>query len=301
MMDDLHSFDICPLRSSSSLFIIDRRDRSIVTATDELFDMLGYEASDIIGTSIDQLVQKTRGKMWRALHAKGDRISLQVCIHHNPLQTTTELDYWLVRPCQQVVCRRIPYPIRTTTILLLSPVGIIDRVYHVSKYERHGLVPAPAQHQQQLVGKPIMAYIHSDDVQTLCGQLSTVYYNNEPSFDVRWLHQRDDHEYQKVTLTATKTSTRITCVVERVDTFPTIIDSIQQWAIDLLAYLISQWQQSRRYLLEFVDHATSSKNQHGWYSSVVQAVKSMYPPDGILTMLENWVDRVKTTSQSSFL
>ena len=55
--EDPHSFDSCPLRTSSSLFIVKQQDQTIVTATDEIFNILGYSPSDVIGKTIDQLLK----------------------------------------------------------------------------------------------------------------------------------------------------------------------------------------------------------------------------------------------------
>ena len=198
------------------------------------------------------------------------RIKFQACIHCNPLHhhhnnntqqdektTKTEtsssplLDYWLVRPLLKrkkknssnnkqstTTASRYSFPMDSTTVLLLSPYGIVDRVYHVMNEE---LQPATSS-TRQLIGMPIMAFIHSEDLQILCGQLNMTYQRIQPTFDIRWLtngyntpksqkeldddHDNIEEEYQWITVTGMpmsfsprsshtlKQNAQITCVIE---------------------------------------------------------------------------------------
>ncbi|KAI9320551.1 hypothetical protein BX666DRAFT_1206461 [Dichotomocladium elegans] len=301
-----HSFDVCPLRSSSALFIVRHTDQSIITVTDQVLHLLGHSPSDFIGTSINRLLTQTAATSWSARDIHGHSIALQVCIHHDPLHTTTgQLDYWLVRRLDQPCLappppkhHRYPFTIQDTTVLLLSQYGIIDRVYDVKK-DAHTL--QPAANQSLLVGKPVMAYIHNDDIQGLCGQLSTVFKAKEPRIDVRWLSQ--EKEWQWIAITAAKAGSRITCVIEPIRP-ASRHNAIQQWAFEWLELAMEQYKLGKAYLCEFVDHvpaAMVSKYDPAWFSAIEQVVKGLYTVDVLLyAALEDWVDRLKAARPSFF-
>ncbi|KAI8150240.1 hypothetical protein BJV82DRAFT_586410 [Fennellomyces sp. T-0311] len=272
--EDSHSFDSCPLRTSSSLFIVHQRDQTIVTATDEIFDILGHSPADVIGKNIGQLLETlhddTFPRRCVARDTRGTRIKFQACIHRDPLQTTTgALDYWLVRPLdppgQKKISRhnRFTLPTDATTVLMLSPYGIVDRVYHVMHQELQPASPAT----RQLIGMPIMAFIHSEDLQILCGQLNMTYRRIQPTFDVRWLANGSskEDEYQWITVTGMpqskfKKSAQITCVIEpiTVQEDRRLIEAIYDTLRSLYDDLTQKAASGKAYVLEFLGHILMS-------------------------------------------
>ncbi|CAO3633802.1 unnamed protein product [Mucor hiemalis] len=95
-------------------------------------------------------------------HANGEILEFQVCIHQDPLGGTSCLDYWLIRR-HQIATSDIPLP--SLSVLCLSPYGTIEQVQ-------------PSIHLNQplseLIGRPIMAFIYQDDVESLCSSLSKI-------------------------------------------------------------------------------------------------------------------------------
>ncbi|ORZ15238.1 hypothetical protein BCR42DRAFT_492168 [Absidia repens] len=188
--DTCHSFDTCPLRSSS-LLIVQHDQQVIVTASDEVFDMLGYHADQLISQplsvlSLSTLHQKTR-QVVKTRHAITKQwIQLEVCVHHDPFSTASGLDYCLIaaksnKPQPQ------PQPLSTVTLVGLNAYGSIVHAYPASEF------PHPSS--CDLVGRPIMSFIHTDDVRPLCRLLrkSTTHplppssTKDDYTMDVRWL------------------------------------------------------------------------------------------------------------------
>ncbi|KAF7732301.1 hypothetical protein EC973_005197 [Apophysomyces ossiformis] len=153
-----HSFHTCPLRTSS-LLIVQQDNQTILTATDEVFDILGYSPSDLIGRSILALGirQQQDNAHYLARHATGMSVPLELCIHRDPLGSTPRLDYWLIKP------ERLA-PSSPVAVLQLSPYGTIEHAHLTSN--------AFSQTSSNLLGRPIMAFIHPDDVQKLCANVS---------------------------------------------------------------------------------------------------------------------------------
>lgn len=197
MTKDHHSFHTCPLRSSSLLCIINQTSRVIVAATDHVFDISGCSPADLIGKPIDDILQVLTTR-----HGP-----LQICVHqHDPLQKTTTglLDYWLFQPQKKTgyhhqrgntmatrttgfAYHRAPLPLETETTVRLSPYGVVDSSNSTLKH---------------IIGRPIMAFIHSDDVQTLCGQLKLTYEQLQCTFSVRWLIDNVESRYQRIIVTS---------------------------------------------------------------------------------------------------
>lgn len=181
-----HSFHDCPLRSSS-LIIIHSEKQSIVTATDDVFSLLGYDPHQIIGKSIHLLSprQHKNGILFRHEN-QGDRL-FEVCVHHDPLQTSINLEYWLLKPKDAVADTPM-------TILRLCPFGTIEHAYPSLEFPQSSL---------ELKGHPIMSFIHQYDVRLLCEKLKQckVY----DTFHIRWLkqHPRDGNEEDFIWLSFT--------------------------------------------------------------------------------------------------
>ncbi|ORX47068.1 hypothetical protein DM01DRAFT_1146333 [Hesseltinella vesiculosa] len=164
-----HGFDGCPLRSSS-LLIVNHKDQVIVTASDQVFDMLGYSNSQPEkllhqSTSILSFSTLDSGKHQHCVnvrHAQTQQwLQLRICIHRDPF-LTSGLDYCLV----QKIVPPLPFPASDKaapiTLLGLNAYGTIVRAHPSNDF------PHP---DGLLVGRPIMAFIHSDDVLSLCGYL----------------------------------------------------------------------------------------------------------------------------------
>lgn len=209
-----HSFHDCPLRSSS-LLIISKEKQTIVTATDEVFNMLGYEPTRLIGKSIDILhlcsVPK-KPSCYTLRHESSGDIPFDICSHFDPLANATDLEYWLIRPVQQMSTTPT---IRTSsscmtkgpvTILRLSPFGTIEHAYPSSEFP---------QKPHELRGHPIMSFVYKSDVRFLCERLSKLPKRTFATFKVRWLKQHPRHnmedQFEWVAFTVMNSPRRLSC------------------------------------------------------------------------------------------
>ncbi|KAI7868024.1 hypothetical protein BDF14DRAFT_625055 [Spinellus fusiger] len=174
-MNSSHSFYTCPLRSSSSLLIVNQLSQTIIAATDEVFDRLGYQPNELMGHSILTLALQqqhhTSSHSYYAQHARQGQVAMDICVHHDPFGAADSLDYWLIKLGEAVP---------PATVLRLSPYGTIEHAH-----------PSPAfyQHTSEMLGKPIMGYIHSEDLPMVCTHLgnavkSKTYYSL--TFRARW-------------------------------------------------------------------------------------------------------------------
>ncbi|KAI8075088.1 hypothetical protein BC940DRAFT_287407 [Gongronella butleri] len=99
-----HCFDACPLRSSS-LVIVHHGEQVIVTASDQVFDLLGYSSQQmeqvvrqpslaVLGFST---VGDEKQQLIHVRHAQTRQwLQLCVCVHRDPF-ATSGLDYCLVK------------------------------------------------------------------------------------------------------------------------------------------------------------------------------------------------------------
>lgn len=174
-----HSFSNCPLRSSS-LLIAHHTTQSIVTATDDVLDLLGYSMSELLGQSMIQSLQLKLSPHIASYipectiqHANGSILHFQVCVHQDPLGGSSCLDYWLIKLLstdqdeqeQQELSSAVVPCNNAISVIRLSPYGTIEQVQ-----------PSPALRQpvEELMGRPIMAFIYQDDVEPLCSSLSNI-------------------------------------------------------------------------------------------------------------------------------
>jgi hypothetical protein len=148
----------------------------IVTATDEVLDLLGYTMSDLVGHSIHNFNFQLSAQLSTPIpectikHANGNRIGFQVCIHQDPLGESSCLDYWLIRPKQEAENddKSSAMILSTSTmlsIIRLSPYGTIEQV-QPSPYFKQSI--------SELIGRPVMAFVYHDDVEPLCSSLSKI-------------------------------------------------------------------------------------------------------------------------------
>ncbi|KAI8382264.1 hypothetical protein BD560DRAFT_386115 [Blakeslea trispora] len=172
-----HSFSNCPLRSCA-LLITHHQTQSIVTATDDMLDLLGYQLADLIGHSVHHALQiQLSSNLTLDIpecslrHAKGYTVYCQICIHQNPLNSYHCLDYWLIRLQEPSVSTWSS----SLSILRLSAYGTIEQVSHATSLP---------QSTAELMGRPVMAFVYQDDVQSLCARLSYPTYTS-PMF-IRW-------------------------------------------------------------------------------------------------------------------
>ncbi|KAG2196331.1 hypothetical protein INT47_009326 [Mucor saturninus] len=206
---DCHSFHDCPLRTSS-LLIVSKEKQTIVTATDEVFDLLGYDPIELVGRSINlldprQYYDNERKERFTLCHATSGHLPFEICIHHDPLTNATDLDYWLIRPVN-TLRRKTSSPF---TILRLSPFGTIEHAYPSTQFP---------QQTPQLKGHPIMSFVHESDVRSMCEKLCHLRRRRtHHTFRVRWLRQfhpkeaHTDQDFEWVSLTVMNAPRRSSC------------------------------------------------------------------------------------------
>lgn len=213
---DSHSFYKCPLRSSS-LLIVNKEKQTIVTATDELLDILGYhESNQLLGKSI-QLLNPIKKESFHLLkHKSTGYIPFEICIHHDPLANTVDLDYWLVHPVN--ITSQQNTMLGPVTILRLSPFGTIENAYPSIDFP---------QINSELQHRPIMSFVHESDVRQLCEKVSKTKYKSHHTLRIRWLdrssHSSSDQDnFHWVMLTVMNAPRRLSC---------SSFDDLQSWPI----------------------------------------------------------------------
>ncbi|KAL9548947.1 hypothetical protein MBANPS3_005439 [Mucor bainieri] len=166
----------CKANASSSALLARVKKVHIVTATDEVLDLLGYSMSDIIDHSIQQCLHLKLSPeiscipQCKIRHANGSMLNFQVCIHQDPLGSSSCLDYWLIRLSSTASSSNtLPSSTSTinnaTSVLRLSPFGTIEQIQ---------ASPILKQPPQELLGRPVMAFVYKDDVESLCANLSQI-------------------------------------------------------------------------------------------------------------------------------
>ncbi|KAI8330692.1 hypothetical protein BC941DRAFT_439932 [Chlamydoabsidia padenii] len=254
-----HSFDNCPLRSSS-LLIVDHEQQVIVTASDEVFNMLGYHSDQLIRQPLSLLsLSTTRGKthqVAKARHAITRQwVNLTICIHHDPFSTCSGLDYCLLAATD--------YPqqdndnhLAMVTLIGLNAYGSIVHAYPSTQF------PQPLS--CHLVGRPIMSFIHTDDVRPLCRLLrksthcTTTSSPNtmEYTMNLRWLRSSKDSdafEWMQITVVNPTMYNHVPALNGR----PICIlrpRTKSSYANNTLDLFWTALESSRLYCLEFVQH-----------------------------------------------
>jgi hypothetical protein len=184
-----HYFHNCPLRSSS-LMIVHKEKQTIVSATDEVFNMLGYEPAQLVGKPVS-ILEPSRSKQGYFLQASHGKVRFELCIHFDPLANAKDLEYWLLRPVQNQSISSGP-----VTILRLSPFGTIEHAYPCLEFP---------QQPHELKGQPIMSFVYPSDVGPLCQKLSKIPSRLYTTFRIRWLkyHPKhaQEHQYEWVSFT----------------------------------------------------------------------------------------------------
>lgn len=287
-----HSFSSCPLRSSS-LLITNHATQCIVTATDEVLDLLGYSMSDLVGHSIHSLNFQLSSQLsfipeCTIQHANGDILDFQVCVHQDPLGGSSCLDYWLIRRKSPINDQEGMLSQQAQqaaiSVIRLSPYGTIEQVQ-----------PSPhfKQSISELIGRPVMAFVYQDDVEPLCASLSKIcsIHQHQAIVDplfIRWsklpcfISTMDyesslNYDWMSFTLMASSVNTPIRpiCIIRplQVDTEEDKVLVIQQHDSSLLSQLLDYSKficnnlkntfeesatTSKIYLNEFYHHVVSS-------------------------------------------
>ncbi|KAG0174977.1 hypothetical protein DFQ28_003442 [Apophysomyces sp. BC1034] len=280
-----HSFHTCPLRTSS-LLIVHQDDQTILTATDEVFDVLGYTPSDLIGRSILALGirQQHDSFHYLARHATGLAVPLEICIHRDPLGSTPRLDYWLIKPESLT-------PSSSVAVFQLSPYGTVEHV-HLS-------MDSFSQNPSELLGRPIMAFVHPDDVQKLCANVSQTATRKKRAIRtvrLRWMIENNSSDADKsiwisLTVVTMADGGRPICIMRTLGDkgdqscrFPfNILAATAALPMNTIRFLLygtveamrEAFAQAKTYLIEFLTHILTSlvdlvadcvePNRQGWY------------------------------------
>jgi hypothetical protein len=185
--------------------IVNSEKQTIVTATDEVFTVLGYEPHQLIDKSVEILGLRQEKNHYMLQHEScGQMIPFDICVHHDPMSNATDLDYWLIRPITHMLKKKDPIP---ATVLRLSTFGTIEHAYTCSEFP---------QDVKQLKGRPIMSFVHESDVRFLCEKLSKVRHRKHYyMFEIRWLckgrEEHDDDTYIWVEFTVINSPRRRSC------------------------------------------------------------------------------------------
>ncbi|KAI8646963.1 hypothetical protein BD408DRAFT_409510 [Parasitella parasitica] len=270
----VHSFSKCPLRSSC-LVITNHSNQHIVTATDEVLDLLGYSLPEIMDHSIQQCLDLKLSTevscipQCKIRHANGYMLNFQVCIHQDPLGSSSCLDYWLIRLSDDTE----KIHTNTRSVLCLSPFGTVEQIQ---------ASPLLKQPVSELVGRPVMAFVYKDDVELLCSSLSKLCsaHRREPRpmdpLFIRWsnlpyllstsmLDQENSLNYDWMSLTLmSNTNRRPICILQPLQ-IPTTASACEEILLvsdysvfgQLLDYcecIVQLAQGSKIYIAEFFHH-----------------------------------------------
>ncbi|KAF7727874.1 hypothetical protein EC973_006987 [Apophysomyces ossiformis] len=193
-MSPQHSFHHCPLRSSS-LLIVSQAKQTIVSATDELFDLLGYTPSQLIGHNLAILdLHRPHPTRVLARHESQGQVLLEVCVHPDPLDPSAGLDYWLLRPAytpHTLLSPSLSIPQIPTTTQSSSAMTVL-RLDNHGTIELAHLSPAFRQPVSELLDRPLLSFLHPTDVRT-----------------IRW--QSPEDQYEWMTLTVMNVPRRLSC------------------------------------------------------------------------------------------
>lgn len=212
IMSSSHSFHECSLRSSS-LLIIHKQTQSIISATDNVFQHLGYkDPHELIGKSVSILNTRhfhSNNNMYLFQCRDHSDKLFHLCVHQDPFNTSSSLEYWLLKPFRGTADDHCPL-----SVLRLSSYGTVDYAYLSHEFP---------QAMSELHGHPIMSYIHPSDVLFLCQRLKQCKIYD--TFQVRWLntHPRyggDDYSWISFTVISATThdpQTRPICILRPVD------------------------------------------------------------------------------------
>lgn len=272
-----HSFSNCPLRSSS-LLITNHATQSIVTATDEVLDLLGYSMTELLQHSIHTLHFQLSSSLssipsCTIRHANGQLLNFQVCVHQDPLGGSSCLDYWLIRSHSDMI---EPNTTAAISVIRLSPYGTIEQVQPSRNFK---------QPISELLGRPVMAFVYQDDVEPLCASLAKIcsvhkqYPAQDPLF-IRWSRlpclisssEREetslDYDWMSFTLMSSNNnitvgnSIRPICILrplqcEQEETMVIHVSLYDQF-VDYYQSLCEAAKHSKVYLSEFYHHVLSS-------------------------------------------
>jgi hypothetical protein len=242
--------------------IVNKEKQTIVTATDEVFTMLGYEPAQLVGKPISILEPTKHKNYYYLLHESYGKICFELCIHFDPLANAKDLEYWLLRPITQCTSNSSS----PVTILRLSPFGTIEHAYPCLEFP---------QTPHELKGQPIMSFIYPSDVRPLCEKLSKIPRRVYTTFRIRWLkfHPKQDQqqEYEWVSFTVMHNprtndpQSRPVCIIRPLDQQESS-EGILSFAFNMLAdYGVNTLYQTlealhlaidqgKSYMIEFLAH-----------------------------------------------
>lgn len=272
-----HSFSNCPLRSSS-LLITNHATQSIVSATDEVLDLLGYSMTELLQHSIHSLHFQLSSNLssipsCTIRHASGQLLNFQVCVHQDPLGSSSCLDYWLIRSSSDMVETNTATAI---SVIRLSPYGTIEQVQPSHNFK---------QPISELLGRPVMAFVYQDDVEPLCASLAKIcsvhkqYPPQDPLF-IRWSRlpclispEREetslDYDWMSFTLMSSNNNIGIVgnsiqpvCIIRPLqceqEEAMVIHVSLYHQLVDYYQSICEAAKHSKVYLSEFYHHVISS-------------------------------------------
>ncbi|ORX88739.1 hypothetical protein K493DRAFT_341108 [Basidiobolus meristosporus CBS 931.73] len=214
-----HAHGCCSLRSTATIWVETEGERLYVTrATNEALKLFGYvDESEIISSEIeevfeiveyldesnDYLLLKTtknsRGPIWVNACAHSSKSQQQWNLRdvtHQKLLTSLDLPRSVSSP-----------QIRDVYVLSITHFGIIEHVF-----------PSPFMGLKvgNLVDRPLMKFVHPEDLKTLCSSLSAMSKSMYSDFTLRWQLGTDDvneTKYQVVQVHAMISENNPVCVI----------------------------------------------------------------------------------------
>ncbi|GAN02847.1 conserved hypothetical protein [Mucor ambiguus] len=145
-----------------------RWSKDTIVVMDEILITPPYGVDNCKANATSSALLARVKKVCKIRHANGSMLNFQVCIHQDPLGSSSCLDYWLIRlssTSSDTLLGSTSTINNATSVLRLSPFGTIEQIQ---------ASPILKQPPHELLGRPVMAFVYKDDVESLCANLSKI-------------------------------------------------------------------------------------------------------------------------------
>ncbi|KAI8881832.1 hypothetical protein K501DRAFT_153793, partial [Backusella circina FSU 941] len=181
-----HTLSQCPFRSSAFLILNEQDDKTVLSVSDELKRLLGYDCTN---QTIDTVWNKS--KTDDMVITIVSQKTLLTCVHD-----------------QMIVCmdmtdlERLNHS-NAMSIIRLTMYGTIDAAF-LNENENN----------KKWIGQPVMRFVHNQDMERLCAGLSRATQLGFTTFQVRLETVQDDYEPTQFTVVAIEGGRQLLCLIE---------------------------------------------------------------------------------------
>ncbi|KAK9761808.1 hypothetical protein K7432_013025 [Basidiobolus ranarum] len=300
-----HTQGCCSLRSTATIWVETEGERLYVTrATNEALKLFGYvEESEIISSEIEEVFEiveyvneSNDYLLLRTMKNSKGPIWVNACAHISKNQ-----QQWNLRDVTHqklLTSFELPSPVtehrdHDVYVLSITHFGIIEHVF-----------PAPFMGLKvnDLIDRPLMKFVHPEDLKILCNGLSTMSKSMYASFTVRWQNGDDDSneiKYEQVQVHAMISENNPVCVIRsplatlgteksvsirkahhsdnnrdinRGLMWPFIgqLEVVNKIYLHCIDYFQDYWNYWHRYVIEHIEDSPNAKNWNSLLEAVYQ-------------------------------